>query len=400
MVSSSHCVAKGVIAPPDAFHVCYCHTPMRYAWDQEHAYFPKRTGIKARLRSLTLSALRSWDVSSAARVNHFVANSRFVARRIQSYYGRPAEVVHPPVDVEFFTPGPDAPGRHGARPREYCLVVSALAPYKKVEVAMAACEKLGLELRIVGDGPERERLEGMAGPRAHFLGNVDPEELRDLYRGARLFLQPGSRTSASPPSRRSPAARRWSPWPAAASSTWWRTAGTECSTRTGRARPPSATPLTKPAGSDSMLWTCAIGRSHSLSRDLPIACELFYLVGFRVEGASPLIQERHRKTAGLYFFTDLAATLAAFLGAWLLRFEVEVIPVTKNVPEFGPYLRLVPFVLVLWPVVFYFHGLYQSRRGRSRVDEVLTIVLAVLLATVLLSVVIAWYRPPRGARQP
>ncbi len=107
-----------------------------------------------------------------------------------------------------------------------------------------------------------------------------------------------------------------------------------------------------------------------------------------------MIQERHRKTAGLYFFTDLAATLAAFLGAWLLRFEVEVIPVTKNVPEFGPYLRLVPFVLVLWPVVFYFHGLYQSRRGRSRVDEVLTIVLAVLLATVLLSVVIAWYRPP------
>jgi glycosyltransferase involved in cell wall biosynthesis len=161
---------------------------MRYAWDQEHAYFPKRTGLKARLRSLTLSALRSWDVSSAARVNHFVANSRFVARRIQTYYGRPAEVVHPPVNVEFFTPGP---ARHGAQPREYCLVVSALAPYKKVEVAMAACEKLGLELRIVGDGPERERLEGMAGSRTHFLGNVDPEELRDLYRGARLFLQPG-----------------------------------------------------------------------------------------------------------------------------------------------------------------------------------------------------------------
>jgi glycosyltransferase involved in cell wall biosynthesis len=186
VVSSSHCVAKGVIAPPDAFHVCYCHTPMRYAWDQEHAYFPNRTGIKARLRSLTLSALRSWDVSSAARVNHFVANSRFVARRIKNYYGRPAEVVHPPVDVGFFTPAAKGTGQ-----RDYCLVVSALAPYKKVEVAMAACEKLGLELRIVGDGPERERLEGMAGPRVHFLGNVDPEELRDLYRGALLFLQPG-----------------------------------------------------------------------------------------------------------------------------------------------------------------------------------------------------------------
>jgi glycosyltransferase involved in cell wall biosynthesis len=184
VISSSHCVAKGVIAPPDAFHLCYCHTPMRYAWDQEHAYFPNRTGLKARLRSITLSALRAWDVSSAARVNHFVANSRFVARRIQSYYGRPAEVVHPPVDVEYFTPG-------AGREEGYCLTVSALAPYKKVEVAMAACEKLGLELRIVGEGPERERLEEMAGPRTRFLGNVDAEALRDLYRGALLFLQPG-----------------------------------------------------------------------------------------------------------------------------------------------------------------------------------------------------------------
>ncbi len=188
VVSSSHCVAKGVIAPPDAFHLCYCHTPMRYAWDQEHAYFPNRKGLKARVRSLTLSALRAWDVSSAARVNHFVANSRFVARRIQTYYGRPAEVVHPPVNVEFFTPGATS-GRTSED--GYCLTVSALAPYKKVEVAMAACEKLGLELRIVGEGPERERLEGMAGPRTRFLGNVDAETLRGLYRGALLFLQPG-----------------------------------------------------------------------------------------------------------------------------------------------------------------------------------------------------------------
>ncbi|HSF42388.1 MAG TPA: undecaprenyl-phosphate glucose phosphotransferase [Thermoanaerobaculia bacterium] len=107
-----------------------------------------------------------------------------------------------------------------------------------------------------------------------------------------------------------------------------------------------------------------------------------------------MIQERHRKTAGLYLFADLFATLAAFFAAWILRFELEVIPLTKNVPQIGPYLRLIPFVFVVWPIVFYFHGLYQSRRGRSRVDEVLTIVLAVLLATVLLSVVIAWYRPP------
>jgi exopolysaccharide biosynthesis polyprenyl glycosylphosphotransferase len=98
-------------------------------------------------------------------------------------------------------------------------------------------------------------------------------------------------------------------------------------------------------------------------------------------------------TAGLSLAGDLFGTLAAFFGAWLLRFEVPIIPVTKNVPEFTPYIHLVPIVLVLWPVVFYFHGLYQSRRGRSRVDEVLTLLVAVVLATVLLSVVIAWYRP-------
>jgi glycosyltransferase involved in cell wall biosynthesis len=187
VVSSSHCVAKGVIAPPDAFHLCYCHTPMRYAWDQEHAYFPNRKGISARLRSLALTGLRAWDVSSAARVNLFVANSSFVARRIQTYYGRPAEVVHPPVDVGFFTPGP----KPEAAQEAYCLMVSALAPYKKVEEAMAACEKLGLELRVVGEGPERQRLATMAGPKVRFLGKVGGERLRDLYRGACLFLQPG-----------------------------------------------------------------------------------------------------------------------------------------------------------------------------------------------------------------
>lgn len=191
VLSSSHCVAKGVIAPPDAFHLCYCHTPMRYAWDQEHAYFPKRHGAGPRLRSLALTALRAWDVSSAARVNLFVANSRFVARRIETYYGRSAEVVHPPVDVDFFTPGPGREPRKGKNGSGYCLMVSALAPYKRVELAMAACEKQGLELRIVGEGPERKRLAGIATANVRFLGKVGPEKLRELYRGASLFLQPG-----------------------------------------------------------------------------------------------------------------------------------------------------------------------------------------------------------------
>jgi len=183
IVSSSHCVAKGVIPQPGAFHLCYCHTPMRYAWDQEHAYFPRRRGTIARLRNLALTALRAWDVSSAPRVDLFVANSRFVAERIRTYYGRRAEVVHPPVDVDFFTPGESK--------AEYALMVSALAPYKKVDQAIEACERLGMELRIVGDGPEREPLAVRAGRHTRFLGKLDERELREQYRGAALFLQPG-----------------------------------------------------------------------------------------------------------------------------------------------------------------------------------------------------------------
>jgi len=221
VVSSSHCVAKGIVPPPDALHVCYCHTPMRYAWDQEHAYFPRRRGLAARLRALTLTALRAWDAASAARVDLFIANSSFVARRIRAYYGRDAEVVHPPVAVDFFTPAeaaapaptsapvptsaplstPAAAAAPAAAPAAaagkdgedggYALVVSALAPYKRVDIAIAACERAGIALRIAGDGPERERLARLAGPGTLLLGRVDDAALRDLYRGARLLLQPG-----------------------------------------------------------------------------------------------------------------------------------------------------------------------------------------------------------------
>jgi glycosyltransferase involved in cell wall biosynthesis len=190
VISSSHCVAKGIIPPPSGLHLCYCHTPMRYAWDQEHAYFPRRRGLVARLRALSLARLRTWDAASAVRVDQFVANSSFVARRIRAFYGRDAEVVPPPVAVDFFTPPtspPPAPSRDGG----YALVVSALSPYKRIEVAIEACERAGLELRIAGDGPERGRLARLAGPRAHFLGRVDDGALRDLYRGALMLLQPG-----------------------------------------------------------------------------------------------------------------------------------------------------------------------------------------------------------------
>jgi len=186
VVSTSHCVAKGAIPAPNAFHVCYCHTPMRYAWDQEHAYFPRRRGVAARLRNLVLTALRTWDAATAPRVDLFVANSRFVAQRIRRYYGREAEVLPPPVDVELFTPA------EGTAPAPYALAVSALVPYKRIDLACTACAAAGLHLKVVGTGPELEPLRRRyGGPRAEFLGRVDDRELRRLYRGAVCFVQPG-----------------------------------------------------------------------------------------------------------------------------------------------------------------------------------------------------------------
>lgn len=191
VISTSHCVAKGVVPSPYARHVCYCHSPMRYAWDQEHAYFPRRRGLEARIRGLALSWLRAWDAASAPRVDLFVANSRFVAERIRRYYGRRAEVLAPPVDTAFFTPGDGAGGGEERARGDYCLVVAALAPYKRIDLALAAAESAGLEVLVVGDGPGLRRLARGAGSRARFLGRVDGEELRALYRGAVCLVQAG-----------------------------------------------------------------------------------------------------------------------------------------------------------------------------------------------------------------
>ncbi|HUP25116.1 MAG TPA: glycosyltransferase [Thermoanaerobaculia bacterium] len=187
VVSSSHCVAKGVLPAPGAFHVCYCHTPMRYAWDQERAYFPRRQGLVARARGLALARLRTWDVASAARVDLFLANSTFVAERIRRYYRRRAQVLPPPVDVDFFTPGNDGATRHHDG---YILSVAALSPYKQHEIAIEAATITGSRLRIVGDGPLRPELERRSDGRVELLGRVEGEKLRALYRGADAFVQP------------------------------------------------------------------------------------------------------------------------------------------------------------------------------------------------------------------
>ncbi len=182
IISSSHCVAKGVIPPPDAVHLCYCHTPMRYVWDQRQRYLARVARPVRPLVASYLEKLRTWDVVSAARVDHFVANSQLVARRIERYWRREAQVIPPPVDVDFFTPG----GEHG----NHILIVAALVPYKMVEMGIAVARELGLPLRIIGEGPLRRSLGWSASSDVTFLGRLSRERLRDEFRSAALLLVP------------------------------------------------------------------------------------------------------------------------------------------------------------------------------------------------------------------
>jgi glycosyltransferase involved in cell wall biosynthesis len=184
VVSSSHCVAKGAIAPPGAPHLCYCHTPVRYAWDQFDAYFPEgRTRLRP-VKRLLVERLRRWDRETAGRPTRYLANSSAVADRIRRHYGRDAEVCHPPVDVDFFE-GSDAP-REG-----FLLLVGALVPYKRFEQAIAAAREVGRPLVVVGKGPELPRLRAAAGSSVQFRMEISARELRDLYSRCALFVQPG-----------------------------------------------------------------------------------------------------------------------------------------------------------------------------------------------------------------
>lgn len=186
VISSSHCVAKGVRVDPGTVHLCYCHTPMRYAWDRFDDYFGPHSGsrIPRPVARTAARRLRRWDVSSAGRVTRFLANSRHVAERIQRCYGRSAQVIPPPVDTQRFQPTTEPRGDH-------YLLVAALVPYKKVERALNAFRGSGRTLRIIGDGPQRARLERLAGPRVTFLGRVSDAQLLQEYQQCRALLMPG-----------------------------------------------------------------------------------------------------------------------------------------------------------------------------------------------------------------
>jgi len=179
VVSSSYCAAKAVRTR--GRHICYCHTPMRYVWDMVDEYFG---GARRAILEPLIRFLRAWDVRTAGRVDSFIANSTCVAERIRRIYGRDSEVIHPPADADFYTPG--------SMPREeWFLCASAFAPYKRVDLVMDAFRRSGRPLKVVGAGQDEKRIRSLAGGNVELLGWQSDEVLRDLYRRCRALVFAG-----------------------------------------------------------------------------------------------------------------------------------------------------------------------------------------------------------------
>ena len=179
VISSDSGPVKGVITRQDAVHVCYCHSPMRYLWDGYHAY---KSGMSKLVRlpfSMAAHYVRNWDYLAAQRVTRFVANSRYIAKRINRYYGRESEVIYPPVDVFR---------GYISEPSNYYLAAGRLVPYKRTELLIQACNQLRRRLRVLGAGPELNRLQGIAGPTIEFERRVSTDQLWDAYAHCRALL--------------------------------------------------------------------------------------------------------------------------------------------------------------------------------------------------------------------
>lgn len=185
IVSSSHAVAKGIVPPATSVHICYCHTPMRYAWEMEDQYlqdfrirWPLRSWVRAQLRRL-----RRWDMSTAKRVDHFIANSSETQRRIARIYGRDSDVIPPPVEKKFFQQTLDSRG-------DYYLAIGRLVPYKRFDLLIELANRFSLPLKIGGTGPDLKRLQALAGPTVEFLGYVPDADMPALYGRAVALLFP------------------------------------------------------------------------------------------------------------------------------------------------------------------------------------------------------------------
>jgi glycosyltransferase involved in cell wall biosynthesis len=184
VLSSSSGYAKGVRTNRDAIHVCYCHTPMRWAWSFESYSAREKMGAARRLLLPHLvRGLRQWDESASRQPDHFIANSHTVAARIRRVYGRFAEVIHPPIDLERF--------RESSEQDDYYIVLARLISYKRIDLAVQACTQLGRRLLVIGDGPDRARLMANAGPTISFLGRLSDAEVEHYAARCRALIFPG-----------------------------------------------------------------------------------------------------------------------------------------------------------------------------------------------------------------
>lgn len=184
VLSSCSSCCKGVITRPDAVHVCYCHSPIRYVWDLYYDYLEGASGIKHAVMPCMIHKMRIWDFQAAQRVDRFVANSDYVGRRIAKYYRRESTTIHPGIRI------PD--GRVYEERGDYYFVLSRFVGYKRIDIAIEACNMLGRKLVVAGSGGEKEaKLRAMAGPTVEFAGRVSDEQLRDYYAHAKAFLFPG-----------------------------------------------------------------------------------------------------------------------------------------------------------------------------------------------------------------
>ena len=183
VLSSSHAVAKGVLTHSNQLHIAYVHTPIRYAWDLYHQYLRESgldRGLKGVLAKYFLHKIRLWDASTANRVDHYVANSRYIARRIKKTYGKPSDVIYPPVDVDKFT--------LREVKEEFYLTASRMVPYKKIDLIVEAFSQTDKKLLVIGDGPDMAKIKSKAGKNVELLGFADDGTMADLMGRAKAFV--------------------------------------------------------------------------------------------------------------------------------------------------------------------------------------------------------------------
>jgi glycosyltransferase involved in cell wall biosynthesis len=181
VISSSSAFAHGVRPRDGAVHICYCHSPFRYVWHERDVALSEVPTYMRPLLRRTMDHIRRWDLQATYRVSHYIANSQATKQRIADFYGREAAVVHPPVEVERFTPGD---------PEDFFLVVTELTRHKRVEVALEAAQLASRPVKVVGEGPELERLKERFASTAVFMGSVDDAELVNLYQRSRAVIVP------------------------------------------------------------------------------------------------------------------------------------------------------------------------------------------------------------------